>query len=76
MFILQESCVDSFGSLVVYCPVDLPLINIAMSGEDTSCVPCYQMGLRFCQMGRRSGKEMEHPPVRTQMGTRQGLGFT
>ncbi|BAT72590.1 hypothetical protein VIGAN_01000900 [Vigna angularis var. angularis] len=44
MLILQESCIDSSGSLVVYCPVDLPSINIAMSGEDTSCIPLLPNG--------------------------------
>ncbi|XVF12042.1 hypothetical protein REPUB_Repub08aG0080700 [Reevesia pubescens] len=38
MLLLQESCIDSSGSLVVYCPVDLPAINVAMSGEDPSYI--------------------------------------
>ncbi|XP_057480268.1 homeobox-leucine zipper protein HDG11-like [Actinidia eriantha] len=44
MLILQESCIDSSGSLVVYCPVDLPAINIAMSGEDPSYIPLLPSG--------------------------------
>ncbi|XWS37519.1 hypothetical protein CRYUN_Cryun19dG0050200 [Craigia yunnanensis] len=44
MLILQESCIDSSGSLVVYCPVDLPAINVAMSGEDPSYIPLLPSG--------------------------------
>ncbi|XP_014508329.1 homeobox-leucine zipper protein HDG11 isoform X2 [Vigna radiata var. radiata] len=51
MLILQESCIDSSGSLVVYCPVDLPSINIAMSGEDTSCIPLLPNGFTILPDG-------------------------
>ncbi|KAF6150738.1 hypothetical protein GIB67_020821 [Kingdonia uniflora] len=44
MLILQESCTDSSGSLVVYAPVDLPAISIAMSGEDPSYIPLLPSG--------------------------------
>lgn len=44
MLILQESCIDASGSLVVYCPVDLPAINIAMNGEDPSYIPLLPSG--------------------------------
>lgn len=52
MLILQESCIDSSGSLVVYCPVDHPAINIAMSGEDTSCIPLLPSGFTISSDGR------------------------
>ncbi|KAJ6868356.1 homeobox-leucine zipper protein HDG11 [Populus alba x Populus x berolinensis] len=52
MLILQESCVDSSGSLVVYCPVDLPAINIAMSGEDPSYIPLLPSGFTISPDGR------------------------
>ncbi|EEF34449.1 homeobox-leucine zipper protein HDG11 [Ricinus communis] len=52
MLILQESCIDSSGSLVVYCPVDLPAINIAMSGEDPSYIPLLPSGFTICPDGR------------------------
>lgn len=51
MLILQESCVDSSGSLVVYCPVDLPAINVAMSGEDPSCIPLLPSGFAISPDG-------------------------
>lgn len=44
MLILQESCIDSSGALVVYCPIDLPAINIAMSSEDPSFIPILSSG--------------------------------
>ncbi|PKI53430.1 hypothetical protein CRG98_026120 [Punica granatum] len=52
MLILQESCVDSSGCLVVYCPVDLPAINLAMSGEDTSYIPLLPSGFAISPDGR------------------------
>ncbi|XP_057804143.1 homeobox-leucine zipper protein HDG11-like [Salvia miltiorrhiza] len=51
MLILQESCIDSSGSLVVYCPVDLPSINIAMSGDDTSFIPLLPSGFTISPDG-------------------------
>ncbi|XP_078444427.1 homeodomain GLABROUS 11 [Wolffia australiana] len=44
MLILQESCTDSSGSMVVYTPIDLPAINIVMSGEDPSYIPLLPSG--------------------------------
>ncbi|KAJ8646867.1 hypothetical protein MRB53_008615 [Persea americana] len=52
MLILQESCTDLSGSLVVYAPVDLPAINIAMSGEDPSCIPLLPSGFTISPDGR------------------------
>lgn len=53
MLILQESCIDSSGSLVVYCPVELPAINIAMSGEDPSYIPLLPSGFTILPDGGR-----------------------
>ncbi|XP_039046407.1 homeobox-leucine zipper protein HDG11-like [Hibiscus syriacus] len=52
MLILQESCIDSSGSLVVYCPVDLPAINVAMSGEDPSYIPLLPSGFTISPDGQ------------------------
>ncbi|OVA03238.1 Homeobox domain [Macleaya cordata] len=52
MLILQESCTDSSGSLVVYAPVDLQSINVAMSGEDPSYIPLLPSGFTICPDGR------------------------
>uniref|UniRef100_A0A2C9WGD2 Uncharacterized protein n=1 Tax=Manihot esculenta TaxID=3983 RepID=A0A2C9WGD2_MANES len=51
MLILQESCIDASGSLVVYCPVDLPAVNIAMSGEDPSYIPLLPSGFTISPDG-------------------------
>ncbi|KAL3512453.1 hypothetical protein ACH5RR_025170 [Cinchona calisaya] len=59
MLILQESCIDSSGALVVYSPVDLPAINIAMSGEDPSYIPLLPSGFTISPDGsRRSSPEI------------------
>lgn len=34
--VLQESCIDPLGALVVYAPTELQTIATAISGEDTS----------------------------------------
>ncbi|XP_068307009.1 homeobox-leucine zipper protein HDG11-like [Pyrus communis] len=52
MLILQQSCIDSSGSLVVYSPVDLPAINIAMSGEDPSYIPLLPSGFSISPDGQ------------------------
>ncbi|KAK8951394.1 Homeobox-leucine zipper protein ROC8 [Platanthera zijinensis] len=52
ILILQESCTDSSGSLVVYASVDLPSINIAMSGEDPSFIPILPSGFVVLPDGR------------------------
>lgn len=41
---LQESCIDDSGSLVVYAIVDVEAIQLAMSGEDPSCIPLLPLG--------------------------------
>ncbi|KAK4750970.1 hypothetical protein SAY87_004452 [Trapa incisa] len=57
MLILQESCIDSTGSsMVVYCPVDLPAINLAMNGDDTSYIPLLPSGFTVTPDGRQDGE--------------------
>ncbi|EYU22268.1 hypothetical protein ABFS82_09G005300 [Erythranthe guttata] len=51
MLILQESCIDSSGSIVVHCPVDLPSINVAMSGEDPTFLPLLPSGFTISPDG-------------------------
>lgn len=41
---LQESCTDSSGSLIVYTTVDVNYIQLVMSGEDPSCIPLLPIG--------------------------------
>ncbi|XP_055826666.1 homeobox-leucine zipper protein HDG11 [Solanum dulcamara] len=57
MLILQESCIDSSGALVVYSPVDIPAINIAMSGEDPTYIPLLPSGFTISPDGRQQETE-------------------
>lgn len=41
---LQESCTDPAGSLVVYATVDVDAVQVAMSGEDPSYIPLLPTG--------------------------------
>ncbi|CAH8357215.1 unnamed protein product [Eruca vesicaria subsp. sativa] len=65
MLILQESCVDSSGSLVVYTPVDLPALNMAMSGQDTSYIPILPSGFAVLPDGNRNNQLAE---IKTEGG--------
>ncbi|CAI9092181.1 OLC1v1027363C1 [Oldenlandia corymbosa var. corymbosa] len=38
ILILQETCNDVSGSLIVYAAVDIPAMNVVMGGGDSSCV--------------------------------------
>ncbi|GLJ46618.1 hypothetical protein SUGI_0982270 [Cryptomeria japonica] len=51
MLILQESCTDASGSLVVYAPVDVSAINTAMSGEDPSYIALLPSGFAILPDG-------------------------
>ncbi|XP_038880417.1 homeobox-leucine zipper protein HDG11-like isoform X2 [Benincasa hispida] len=58
MLILQESCIDSLGSLVIYAPIDVPAMNIATSGQDPSEIPILPSGFVITGDGRtHSGTE-------------------
>ncbi|MED6150818.1 Homeobox-leucine zipper protein hdg11 [Stylosanthes scabra] len=80
--ILQESCIDPSGSIVVYCPVELPSINIAMSGEDPSYIPLVPSGFTITpdgnhhdHQGGSDGASTSSTPSRsssTMVGMRSG----
>ncbi|XP_008787892.2 homeobox-leucine zipper protein ROC8-like isoform X2 [Phoenix dactylifera] len=55
MLILQESCIDASGSLVVYTSIDLPSLNNVMSGEDPSNVPLLPSGFAILPDGQPVG---------------------
>ncbi|KAE8660460.1 Homeobox-leucine zipper protein ROC4 [Hibiscus syriacus] len=44
MLILQETCTDAAGSLVVYAPVDIPAMNLVMNGGDSAYVALLPSG--------------------------------
>ena len=47
---LQESCTDQSGSLVVYTTIDVDAIQLAMSGEDPSCIALLPQGFKIVPM--------------------------
>ncbi|CAK8540319.1 unnamed protein product [Lathyrus sativus] len=47
---LQESCTDQSGSLVVYTTIDVDSIQLAMSGEDPSCIALLPQGFVIVPM--------------------------
>ncbi|KAM7525460.1 hypothetical protein LguiA_015362 [Lonicera macranthoides] len=53
---LQESCTDESGSLVVYTTVDVEAIQLAMNGEDPSCIPLLPLGFVIVPMGPTTGQ--------------------
>ncbi|KAJ4916069.1 Homeobox-leucine zipper protein HDG12 [Raphanus sativus] len=59
MLILQESCIDSSGSLVVYTPVDLSALKMAMTGQDTSYIPILPSGFAVLPEGGRNNQTAE-----------------
>ncbi|KAJ6766774.1 HOMEOBOX-LEUCINE ZIPPER PROTEIN MERISTEM L1 [Salix purpurea] len=52
MLVLQESCTDSSGSMVVYAPVDIPAMNMVIGGEDSSIIPILPSGFVISGDGR------------------------
>lgn len=42
--VLQESCTDHSGSLLVYSTVDVDSVQLAMNSEDSSCIPLLPVG--------------------------------
>ena len=44
MLILQETCTDPSGSLVVYAPVDIPAMHVVMNGGDSAYVALLPSG--------------------------------
>ncbi|TQD88463.1 hypothetical protein C1H46_025987 [Malus baccata] len=52
MLMLQESYTDPLGSLFVYGPVDVPDLNVAVSGNDSSNIPILPSGFVISSNGR------------------------
>ncbi|XP_021852084.1 homeobox-leucine zipper protein HDG5 isoform X2 [Spinacia oleracea] len=51
---LQESCTDPSGSLVVYATMEVDYIQLVMSGEDPSCIPLLPTGFSIIPLGRNN----------------------
>ncbi|KAL2892288.1 Homeobox-leucine zipper protein ANTHOCYANINLESS 2 [Bienertia sinuspersici] len=51
MLILQETCTDASGSLVVYAPVDIPAMHVVMNGGDSAYVALLPSGFSIVPDG-------------------------
>ncbi|XP_045798705.1 homeobox-leucine zipper protein ANTHOCYANINLESS 2-like [Trifolium pratense] len=51
MLILQETCTDASGSLVVYAPVDIPAMHVVMNGGDSAYVALLPSGFAILPDG-------------------------
>lgn len=54
MLILQESYIDRMGSMLVYAPIGIETLNVAIRGEDSSELPLLPSGFTISADGRRS----------------------
>lgn len=54
MLILQETCIDAAGSLVVYAPVDIPAMHVVMNGGDSAYVALLPSGFAIVPDGPSS----------------------
>ncbi|KAL5216557.1 hypothetical protein ABZP36_007958 [Zizania latifolia] len=57
MLILQETCADTSGSMVVYAPVDVPAMHLVMSGGDSTCVALLPSGFAILPAGPSIGAD-------------------
>ncbi|KAL5700253.1 Homeobox-leucine zipper protein PROTODERMAL FACTOR 2 [Ranunculus cassubicifolius] len=55
MLIIQESCTDSTGSLVVYAPVDAVAMNVVLNGGDPEYVALLPSGFAIFPDKQQSG---------------------
>ncbi|GAB4861822.1 Homeobox-leucine zipper protein ANTHOCYANINLESS 2 [Ancistrocladus abbreviatus] len=51
MLILQETCIDASGSLVVYAPVDITAMHVVMNGGDSAYVALLPSGFAIIPDG-------------------------
>ncbi|GER26426.1 homeobox-leucine zipper protein HDG1 [Striga asiatica] len=70
MLILQETCIDSSGSLVVYAPVDIPAMHVVMNGGDSAYVALLPSGFSIAPDGPHEdepssdgGPPQAHKPI-------------
>jgi homeobox-leucine zipper protein len=65
MLILQETCTDSSGSLVVYAPVDVQSMHVVMNGGDSAYVSLLPSGFAILPDGHS-------PPSNPAQGSPNG----
>ena len=66
MLILQETCTDASGSLVVYAPVDIPAMHLVMNGGDSAYVALLPSGFAIApdgSSGRSDHNTVSQPRV-------------
>ncbi|KAF8379440.1 hypothetical protein HHK36_028876 [Tetracentron sinense] len=51
ILILQETCIDAAGSLIVYAPVDIPAMHVVMNGGDSAYVALLPSGFAIVPDG-------------------------
>uniref|UniRef100_A0A2P2KPD2 HD-Zip IV C-terminal domain-containing protein n=1 Tax=Rhizophora mucronata TaxID=61149 RepID=A0A2P2KPD2_RHIMU len=74
--ILQESCTDQSGSLVVYTPMDINSIQLAMSGEDPSCIPLLPLGFVIVPVESSTGSNTNTAIITTNEGNSISVPFS
>ncbi|KAH9680021.1 homeobox-leucine zipper protein ROC8 [Citrus sinensis] len=74
MLMLQESCIDQLGSMVVYAPIDIPSMNLAISGDDSSNIPILPSGFVISSDGRQRDHYRASTSTETGFGTGTGIG--
>ncbi|XP_047179729.1 homeobox-leucine zipper protein ANTHOCYANINLESS 2-like isoform X1 [Vigna umbellata] len=68
MLILQETCIDEAGSLVVYAPVDIPAMHVVMNGGDSAYVALLPSGFAIVPDGPESRGSQNGPTAATNGG--------
>ncbi|XP_031263423.1 homeobox-leucine zipper protein ANTHOCYANINLESS 2 isoform X3 [Pistacia vera] len=69
MLILQETCIDAAGSLVVYAPVDIPAMHVVMNGGDSAYVALLPSGFAIVPDGPGSRGPMGNGPTNGNGGS-------
>ncbi|MBA0772423.1 hypothetical protein Gotri_007796 [Gossypium trilobum] len=68
MLILQETCIDAAGSLVVYAPVDIPAMHVVMNGGDSAYVALLPSGFAIVPDGPGSHGSISNGHVNGNTG--------
>ncbi|RDX99926.1 Homeobox-leucine zipper protein ANTHOCYANINLESS 2, partial [Mucuna pruriens] len=72
MLILQETCIDAAGSLVVYAPVDIPAMHVVMNGGDSAYVALLPSGFAIVPDGPGSRGAQNGATSTTNYGDNSG----
>lgn len=54
IMILQESYADTLGSMLIYTPLCMEVMNLSMQGEDISLLPLLPSGITISRDGNSS----------------------